>query len=71
MKIECYISQGCSSLEQLKTNIEQALKEGGSEAKTYYYRISDEKAMEMKLTGSPTILVNGNDIFPGGTPGFA
>lgn len=71
MKIECYISQGCTSLEQLRANIEQALEEGGIEAEIFYHRISDEKAMEMKLTGSPTILVNGSDIFPGGTPGFA
>jgi len=71
MKIECYISESCSSLNQLKENIEKALKEGGFEAEVSYHRINDEKAMEMKLTGSPTILVNGNDIFPGGTPGFA
>ncbi len=71
MKIECYISQGCTSFEQLKANMEQALKQGGIDAETYYHRISDEKAMEMGLTGSPTILVNGSDVFPGGTPGFA
>jgi hypothetical protein len=71
MKIECYISASCSSLNQLKENMERAIKEGGFEAAVSYYRISDEKAVELKLTGSPTILVNGNDIFPGGTPGFA
>ncbi|OGW58580.1 MAG: hypothetical protein A2Z09_04435 [Nitrospirae bacterium RBG_16_43_8] len=71
MKIECYISASCSSLDQLKENIERALKTGNFKAETCYHRISDEKAMEMKLTGSPTILVNDNDIFPGGTPGVA
>ncbi len=71
MKIECYISQGCSSLEQLKANIEQALKEGGVAAETHYYRISDEQAIAMKLTGSPTVLIDGKDIDPGGTPGFS
>lgn len=71
MKITCYISESCTSLDQVKVNIEKALMESGFAAEVFYHRISDEKAMEMKLTGSPTILVNGNDIFPGGTPGFA
>ena len=71
MKIDCYISQGCSSLEPLKANIEQALKEGGIAAETHYHRSSDEKAVEMKLTGSPTVLINAKDIDPGGTPGFS
>jgi hypothetical protein len=71
VNIECYISESCSSLDQLKENMERAIQEGGFEADAVYHRISDEKAVELKLTGSPTILVNGNDIFPGGTPGFA
>lgn len=71
MKIECYISESCASLNQLKENTEKAVKEGGFKAEVVYHRISDEKAVEMKLAGSPTILVNGNDIFPGGAPGFA
>jgi hypothetical protein len=71
LKIECYISQGCSSLEQLKANIELALKKGDIEAEAHYYRISDEKAVEMKLTRSPTILINCKDISPGGSLGFS
>lgn len=71
MKIECYISQSCTSLEQLKVNVAQALKEGNIQAEAFYHRISDQEAIEMKLAGSPTILVNGHDVFPGGTPGFA
>ncbi len=71
MTIDCYISQSCTSLEQLKANIEQALENGGIQAEAFFHRISDEEATEMNLAGSPTILVNGYDVFPGGIPGFA
>lgn len=71
MKIECYISESCTSLDQLKENTEKAIKEGGFEAEVSYHRISNEKAMAMKLTGSPAVFVNGNDISPGEPPGFS
>ncbi len=71
MQIECYISQSCTSLEQLRVNMDRALKEGRFTAEAHYFRISNEEAMNRQLTGSPTILVDGKDIFPGGSPGFA
>jgi hypothetical protein len=55
MKIECYISQSCTSLEHLKVNIDLALKEGGFAAEVHYFRITDEEAMKLQLAGSPTI----------------
>jgi hypothetical protein len=71
MKIECYISRGCSSLEELRANMDQALKEGGIRAEVSYSTIGEERAEELKLAGSPSILVDGRDIFPGGQAGFA
>ncbi len=71
MKIECYLSQGCSSLEELKANIEQALNMSGIKAEMYYYQIGDEEAAELKLAGSPTVLIDGKDIAPGAAPGFS
>lgn len=71
MRIECYISHGCDSFEQLRLNISRALLEMGIDAEAYYFRISDAEAAALNLAGSPTVLVNGADAFPGGTPGFA
>jgi len=71
MKIECYISENCASLNQLQESVEKALNEVGFDAETSYHRINDEQAKMLHMTGSPTILVKGLDIFPGGTPGLA
>lgn len=70
MKIECYILQSFSCLDQLKQDVEQALKVGRFNAEIYYRRIRDEEAMEIGLTGSPTVLLNGYDLDSDAAPGF-
>ncbi len=71
MKIDCYISQGCGSEGALKEKIDRALEAGKIKAEVGIYRISDEKAAEMKLSGSPSVFINGKELQPSGTIGFS
>lgn len=71
MKIDCYISQGCGSEGALKENINRALAAENIPAEVNIYRINDEKAAEMKLSGSPSVFINDKEIQPSGTIGFS
>jgi transcription antitermination factor NusG len=71
VKIDCYISHGCGSEEALKENIERALEAEKIQAKVGMLRISDEKATELKLSGSPSVFINGKELQPSGTIGFS
>ena len=70
MKIDCYISEGCSSEEALKENIARALKDEKIHGEVSIHRISNEKATELKLSGSPSIFINGRELQPQGIAGF-
>jgi hypothetical protein len=71
MKIDCYISQGCGSEEELKENIERALEAEKMQAEVGIHRISDEQAVGMKLSGSPSVFINGRELQPSGSIGFS
>ena len=71
VKIVCYISQGCGSEEALKENIGRALNAEKIQAEVSIHRISDEKAAELKLSGSPSVFINGRELQPSGTIGFS
>jgi len=67
MQIDCFISESCSSLESLKANIETAIAGLGLEAAVNYRRVGNEEAIGLGLQGSPTVRINGRDIFESGT----
>jgi hypothetical protein len=71
MKIDCYISLGCTSEKTLKENINQALKLEAVDAEVHFHRINDVEAERIGVRGSPSILINGTDIIPGETAGFS
>ena len=71
MKINCYISHGCTSEKQVKENLNQALSLEGIDAEVQFHIISEEEAVNIGLKGSPTILINGIDIMPGEISGFS
>jgi hypothetical protein len=71
MKIDCYISQGCGSEEELKANIARALEFEKIQAEVGMHRISDEKATELRLSGSPSVFINGKELQPSGIIGFS
>jgi hypothetical protein len=71
LKIDCYISQGCGSEDALKENIARALGAEKIEAEVAIHRIGDEKALELKLSGSPSVFLDGMELQPQGVAGFS
>jgi transcription antitermination factor NusG len=71
MKIDCYISQGCGSEEAVQENIARALEAEKIHAEIGVHRISDEEAAELKLSGSPSVFIDGEELQPQGVVGFS
>jgi hypothetical protein len=71
MKIDCYISQGCDSREALNENITLALDAEQIQAEVCMRRIGDDKATELKLSGSPSVFIDGKELQPQGIAGFS
>ena len=71
MKIDCYISTSCSSEEALKKNITEAIKLESVDADVSIHKIDETEAKRLKLMGSPTVHINGEDILPGEIPGVS
>jgi hypothetical protein len=71
MKIDCYISEGCSSEEALTINIREALKLEAADATVKIHRMSDTEGKSLGLMGSPSVFVDGIDILPAALTGFS
>lgn len=71
VKIDCYMSLRCGSEEALRENISKALKLEGIDAEVNFHRITDDEAIAMGLRGSPSVLINGEDIQPAEVIGFS
>jgi len=71
MKIDCYISESCSSEDSLRTNLAEALKHETVDAVVSIHIINDREAQRIGLMGSPSVLIDGVDILPGRIPGFS
>lgn len=71
MKIDCYISEGCSSEGQLRDNLRAALADSSVRPDIQFHRIDEEEAKLKGLMGSPSVLINGVDILPGEIPGIS
>jgi hypothetical protein len=71
MKIDCYISTSCSSEDALKKNITEAIRLESVDAAVTIHRINEIEAKKLKLMGSPSVLINGEDISPGKIPGIS
>ena len=71
MKIDCYISEGCSSEAQLRENLGEAIADSSVKPDIQFHRINEAEAKRKGLMGSPTVLINGIDILPGEMPGIA
>ena len=71
MEINCYISLTCSSEEELRMNLDQALTAEGISASVSLLSINDEKAAELGLSGSPSIFIDGQELQPAAGTGFA
>ncbi len=71
MNIDCYLSPGCGAEKGLRENISRALVLAGVESKVNYYRIEDEKAVALGLSGSPSVFVNEEELQPQESVGFS
>jgi hypothetical protein len=71
IKIDCYLSFGCASEDALRENINKALNLEAVDAEVKFYRITDKEAEELRLKGSPSVLINGKDIQPVHIQGFS
>lgn len=71
MKIDCYLSEHCGSYHQLRENIDRAVRELDLRADVVFHTIYYDDALRLGIIGSPTIQVNGRDLFEAeGTPGI-
>lgn len=71
MKIELYIARGCASREPLIHNLNKALAEESVTADVEIKPLDALTAVQLKLGGSPSVLINGADIEPTGSVGFS
>jgi hypothetical protein len=71
VKIDCYLSPGCGSETELKENISRAVEAEKVHAEVGMHRISDEQAAELRLSGSPSVFIDGKELQPQGVVGFS
>jgi len=71
VKLDCYLSPGCGSEAELQENITRALEAERIRAEAGMHRISDEQAAELKLSGSPSVFIDGKELQPQGVVGFS
>jgi hypothetical protein len=65
MKIELLYFDGCPTYETATKTLRAVLAEEGLEAKVALLAVNtDEEAQRMRFPGSPTIRVDGRDLFP-------
>lgn len=62
IRIDAFLSQGCASRELLAANIREALGHEGLEAKLSFRVVDEQEARALGLPGSPTVLVDGEDL---------
>ncbi len=65
LQIDCYLSSGCGSKEALRENISRALALEGVfpfPAEVKFHLLDNEKALAMGLTGSPSVIINGEQL---------
>jgi hypothetical protein len=55
----------------LKENIVRALESERIQAEVGMHRINDDKAAELKLSGSPSVFIDGIELQPQGIAGFS
>ena len=71
MKIDCYLSLSCGAGDDLRENISSALTLEEVQAEVNFYRIDEREAGCLGLSGSPSVLINGEDIQPAEERGFS
>ncbi len=72
MRIELLYFDGCPSWQAALENLHTALAKAGIDDPVELVRVeSDEEALRQRFQGSPTIRVDGLDLFPAGHDSYA
>ena len=72
MQIELLYFDGCPSWQAALEHLRTALTDLGLEADTRLTRVeTDEQVIENRFVGSPTIRLDGEDLFPTGHDDYA
>jgi len=65
LQVDILFTKDCTDWETADELVQQALQDLGLEADFNYWLVeSDRKAIEYNFIGSPTIRVDGEDLFP-------
>jgi hypothetical protein len=71
MKIDIYLAEICGSYHELRANLDRAFAELDINPDVTYHTIYYDEAVSRDIKGSPSIWINGNDVFEGGnSPGM-
>ena len=71
MRFEILHTEGCSGYEATERNLREVLAAGGvEEAEVEIVEVrTDEQAERFRFPGSPTVMLDGRDLFPVGRSG--
>jgi hypothetical protein len=65
MKVEVLYFDGCQTYEKATKILREVLTEEGVEAEVHLVAVNtDEEAQRLRFPGSPTVRVDGRDLFP-------
>lgn len=65
MKVEVLYFDGCPTYKAAEKTLREVLAEEGIDAEVNVVAVNtDEEARQLRFPGSPTIRVNGEDLFP-------
>ncbi|WP_026059443.1 DF family (seleno)protein [Microbacterium yannicii] len=71
MSIQILHIEACPNWIDAGNRVREALRFLGSDAEVTFQLVrSTEDAAELRFAGSPTILLDGEDLFPGGEPTY-
>ncbi len=72
MKIEILYTPGCPNVDPVRALLEQILSQRRLAVAVNIVQLADERAAaQVNFAGSPTVLINGQDVEPGPRAGFA
>ncbi len=71
LKIDIFMSEICGSYHELRETLGRAIAELNIPAEVSYHTLSYDEAVSRNIKGSPSVWINGADLFPGGaSPGI-
>lgn len=68
MRIDCYLSEHCGSYHDLRRNLEQALASLHLAPEVLFHTVTYDEAVTLDIMGSPTIRLDGRDLFESSGP---